>query len=244
VTVESDTGTDGTIEAATTSFAGVMSSSDKTKLDGITPGATISNLDSNLTGTSITITNSGGTGVSLAGATTNIAGLLTASDKTKLNGIATGATITNLSNTPAASNVVITNSGGANTTLPAATTSLAGVMTATDKTAVDTLTTAPVDVTMLNDWATYFPATNAPTKVLKTGRLVSVSGIITTPVFSDTMFRIPVGFRPTSNVTLLFGTGGGGAMLAYVDATTGDVVSFGHTGNPTTYTIVQGSYFI
>ena len=42
--------------------------------------------------------------------------------------------VTNLSNTPAASTVDIESSTGSNTTIPAATTSLAGVMTAADKT--------------------------------------------------------------------------------------------------------------
>jgi hypothetical protein len=244
VTVESDTGTDGTIEAATTSLAGVMSSSDKSKLDSIAFGATISNLGSSLTATSITITNSGGMGVGLAGATTSIAGLLTGADKAKLNGIATGATITNLSNTPGASNVVINNSGGASTTLPAATPSLAGVMSASDKTAVNTLTAAPVNVTMLGNWTTYDPTLNAPTQVLRIGRMVTLSGIITTPTFSGAMFNVPVEFRPPSNVVLLFGTAGPGLMLAYVDASTGDVVSFVTSGSPATYTLVQGSYFI
>lgn len=39
--VNSDTGTDGTINSATTSVAGAMSSADKTKLDGIATGAQV-----------------------------------------------------------------------------------------------------------------------------------------------------------------------------------------------------------
>jgi hypothetical protein len=41
VTVASDTGTDATLPAATTSAAGVMTASDKTKLDGIATGAQV-----------------------------------------------------------------------------------------------------------------------------------------------------------------------------------------------------------
>lgn len=48
VTVESDTGTDASLPAATTSLAGVMTSSDKTKLDGIATGATANSSDSTL----------------------------------------------------------------------------------------------------------------------------------------------------------------------------------------------------
>ena len=40
VEVTSSTGTSATLEAATTSFAGAMTAADKTKLDGIAPGAT------------------------------------------------------------------------------------------------------------------------------------------------------------------------------------------------------------
>jgi hypothetical protein len=47
VLLDSSTGTSATLDIATTSLAGVMSSADKTKLDGIATGATaITNLDS------------------------------------------------------------------------------------------------------------------------------------------------------------------------------------------------------
>ena len=46
VTVNSSTGTDATISAATTSNAGVMSSSDKSKLDGIASGAQVNTVTS------------------------------------------------------------------------------------------------------------------------------------------------------------------------------------------------------
>ena len=60
-----------------------------------------------------------------AGVSINAAGVLTS----------TGAT--NLSNTPAATNVAVESSTGTNTTLPAATTSAAGVLSAADKTKLD-----------------------------------------------------------------------------------------------------------
>lgn len=48
VTVESDTGVDAVLPAATTSLAGVMTSADKTKLDGVATGATANAADSAL----------------------------------------------------------------------------------------------------------------------------------------------------------------------------------------------------
>jgi hypothetical protein len=48
VTVESDTGTDAALPSATTSLAGVLSATDKTKLDGIASGATVNATDAAL----------------------------------------------------------------------------------------------------------------------------------------------------------------------------------------------------
>jgi len=42
----------------------------------------------------------------------------------------------------------------------------------------------------------------------------------------------------------VFGTSGGGVLLAYLDAATGDVIYFDFSGSPTTYTVVNGSYFV
>ena len=48
VTINSDSGTDATIVTATTTNAGVLTSTDKTKLDGIATGATVNQLDATL----------------------------------------------------------------------------------------------------------------------------------------------------------------------------------------------------
>jgi hypothetical protein len=48
LTVASDTGTDASIPAATTSAWGAMTDEDKTKLDGIAAGATVNDTDANL----------------------------------------------------------------------------------------------------------------------------------------------------------------------------------------------------
>lgn len=112
--------TDTTYSDATTSASGLMSSSDKTKLNGIATGAEVNqNAFSNVKVGSTTVAADGktdtlelvaGSNVTLtpdatndkvtiaatdttySAATTSAAGLMSASDKTKLDGIATGAT--------------------------------------------------------------------------------------------------------------------------------------------------------
>jgi hypothetical protein len=95
IIVNSSDGTNATVNAATTSLAGVLSSTDKNKLDGIATGAQV-NVATNLgitgTGNTRTITSSTGTNVTVPVATTTTAGWLSTSDKTKLDGIETGAT--------------------------------------------------------------------------------------------------------------------------------------------------------
>jgi len=109
-----------TYSTATTSANGLMSSTDKTKLNGIATGAEVNqNAFANITvgsttiaadakqdtvtlaaGSNITLTPDAtndkitiaATNTTYSAATTSAAGLMSASDKTKLNGIATGAT--------------------------------------------------------------------------------------------------------------------------------------------------------
>lgn len=94
-----------------------------------------------VTGTAPIISSGGATPViSISAATTSAAGSMSASDKTKLDGIASGAQVnvaTNLSYTTAATTGTVASSTGTNATIPAATTSLAGLMTNTDKTKLD-----------------------------------------------------------------------------------------------------------
>lgn len=81
---------------ATTSVAGFMASTDKTKLDGIAAGAQV-NVATNIaqgtrTSTTVPVTSSTGTSATLDVASTTLAGVMSAADKTKLDGVATGAT--------------------------------------------------------------------------------------------------------------------------------------------------------
>jgi hypothetical protein len=175
VVVNSSDGADGTINAATTSLAGVMSAADKTKLDGVAAGAQV-NVATNLaqgtrTTTAVPVTSSTGTTATLDAATTSLAGVMSAADKTKLDGIAAGATnytlplatstvrggieiFNDIVQTVAANTVTTTasrtyglqlNADGqavvnvpwTDTTYSNATTSVAGLMSSTDKTKLD-----------------------------------------------------------------------------------------------------------
>lgn len=82
---------------ATTTEAGFMSASDKTKLNGIATGAQV-NVATDLaqgtrTTTTVLITSSTGAAATLNTATTSFAGMLSSADKTKLDGIASGAQV-------------------------------------------------------------------------------------------------------------------------------------------------------
>ena len=121
------------------------STADKTKLDGIAAGAQV-NVATNLgiggTGNTRTITSSTGSNVTVPVATASNAGLMATGDKTKLDGIAAGAQVnvaTNLGYTTAASAGSVTSSTGANAALPAATPSVAGLLTSADKTKLDSI---------------------------------------------------------------------------------------------------------
>lgn len=97
------------IIAATNSVSGLMSASDKIKLDGIATGANKITVDTALSSTSTNpvqnkVINSALSGkAGTAVATTNTNGLMSAADKTKLNGIATGANKTTVDSSLSAS---------------------------------------------------------------------------------------------------------------------------------------------
>jgi hypothetical protein len=107
-------------------------------------GSQLTNLPggvSSVTGTA-PIVSSGGTtpAISISAATTGAAGSMSSADKIKLDGIQTGAQVnvgTDLSYT--ASSRLLASSTGADVTLPEATTTLAGLQSAADKTRIDQL---------------------------------------------------------------------------------------------------------
>jgi hypothetical protein len=135
-TVTSSTGTNVVLVTANSTQAGVMTSADRIKIDGIESGAQV-NLATNL-GTvadtvSRTVTSSTGASVTLPSATALLAGVMTSADRTKLDGIAAGAQVnvpTNLSiGSSTGTEVRVDSSTGTNVTLPVASSTLAGIVT-------------------------------------------------------------------------------------------------------------------
>ena len=182
-TVVSSTGTNATIPAATTSLAGLMTNADKTKLDGIAAGAQVNvatNLGFTATTTTGTVTSSTGSNATIPAATGSSAGLMTTTDKNKLDGIAAGAQVnvaTNLSYTAAATSGVVTSSTGTNATLPAATTSAAGLMTNADKSKLDGIA-AGAQVNVATNLG-YVAAATTGTITSSTGNNVAIPAVTT-----------------------------------------------------------------
>ena len=144
-----------TLPAATQSAAGVLSAADKTKLDGLnTDSINDISVTSNANKATITFVSDNGnkenisTTIDFPISTTTAAGTMSAKDKTELDRINT-ANFALGDVTPAASTVGIAASktnvtdgttAANNITLPAATQSAAGVLSAADKTKVDRIT--------------------------------------------------------------------------------------------------------
>ena len=150
VDVNSSDGTNATLAAASTLRAGVMS---KAKFDEVVANnAKISDINHNVTtnlteGTTTTTTvdvnSSDGTNATLAQATTLRAGVLSkakcdeiVANTAKVSDIPDNVT-TNLSTTTTATTNTVVSSDGTNAVLPAATTTVAGVMTGADKSKLD-----------------------------------------------------------------------------------------------------------
>lgn len=151
VFVNSSTGADATLAGATDAAAGVMSSSDKVKLDGIATGATQNSSDAvllaraNHTGTQTASTISDFASASRAQAEaelvagTNVTITPSGSGATRQLTIAAagGGGSTNLSTTTSTTTLTVNSDTGTDAVLPAATPSVAGVLTAADKTKLD-----------------------------------------------------------------------------------------------------------
>lgn len=95
VTVLSDTGADAVLPAASSTEAGVMSASDKAKLDGIPSGgggSTPTNLTFSRDASSVTVISDTGTDAVIPEATNLLAGVFSGTNKAKLDGIDANAT--------------------------------------------------------------------------------------------------------------------------------------------------------
>ena len=148
-----------TYDAATTSASGLMSSTDKSKLDNIEananaytlPPATTSTLGGIVVGSGLAIdANTNELSTNISDATTSTSGLMSATDKTKLDSVESGANAYSLPT--AASNVkggimvgsglTIDNSTAVlSTNISDATTSASGLMSSTDKTKLNGIET-------------------------------------------------------------------------------------------------------
>lgn len=138
--------TNTTYSNATTSSAGLMSSTDKTKLDGIASGANAYSLP--------------------------------AATSSALGGVKIGSNITNSSGTISLTKANVTSALGytpptTNTTYSNATTSTAGLMSATDKSIVDKLNTSRSSFTSIGNSSTLSNPTGL--KAIKIGKAVVVS---------------------------------------------------------------------
>lgn len=150
--IDSSTGVlSGNYSAATTSANGLMSSTDKAKLDGIATGATAVTVDSSITSSSTNPVESAAIYTALAGKVDTESGKglssndYTTTEKNKLAGIAEGAnnytlpaaTTSALGGVKVGSNLAVDANGEISGNYSNATTSAAGLMSAADKTALD-----------------------------------------------------------------------------------------------------------
>lgn len=141
----------GNYSAATTSANGLMSSTDKSKLDGIAAGATAVTVDSSITSSSENPVQSAAIYTALAGKVDTETGKglssndYTDAEKTKLGGIEAkannyslpAATTSALGGVKVGTNLAVDANGVISGNYSNATTSAAGLMSAADKTALD-----------------------------------------------------------------------------------------------------------
>lgn len=183
--------------------------------------------------------------ISISAATTGAAGSMSAADKTKLDGIAAGAQVnvaTDLTlGTITATTIPINSSTGTDVTLPAATTSLAGLQSAADKTKLDgvpnfagllpTVTelnyvdgvTSDIQTQLNNKQATLVSGTSIKT-------LNSVSLLGSGNIVIDDSGKLPLtGGALTGNVTTT-GTFVSSNTTATTSATTGSIRTSGGVG--------------
>ena len=142
-TISSSSGNNAVITNVTTSNSGLMSSTDKSKLDGIAAGAEVNiGTDLSYVANSREIQSSTGGNATLPEViASSTSGLMTGSDKNKLDGIATGAETnvgTDLTYTSATRS--LSSSTGTDVTLPlVGAGGSAGLMSGTDKTKLDSI---------------------------------------------------------------------------------------------------------
>lgn len=190
-----------------------------TASDGGGGGAT--NLGNTPSATNVALTSSSGTGTTIAAATTSAAGVMSAADKTKLDGLGGGGGVTNLTTTTSATTLTVVSDTGTDAVLPAATTSVAGVMTAADKTKLNSLsvsagTGAPIykklTVTANSQTASVLLVGHgsstdldlATAGVSATGDVITISSVPSTFKLTSVSSTTPAGFNTGTSFSLVF----------------------------------------
>lgn len=193
-----------------------LTSSERTKLAGITAGAAVAAV----TGTA-PIVSSGGTSpaISITAATTSAAGSMSAADKTKLDGITAGAAVASVTGT-----APIVSSGGTTPAIgiTAATTSAAGSMSASDKSKLNGIAAgAEVNQNAFSNVAVAGQTTVAADSKTDTLTLVAGSNItLTTDATTD-------------SITIASSGGGGGSDSFNTIAVAGQSDIVADSGNDT-----------
>lgn len=178
ITITNTNGSNAVLPGATTNTAGLLSSTDKIKLNSVAAGAEVNvGTDLSLTGTgnSRALQSSTGGNVAVPISTSTNAGFMGIGDRTKLDGIGEGAqanVATNLGVTRASTDVTVSSSTGGDVTLGSATVSLAGVMTADDKSKLNGVS-AGAQVNVGTDLS-YSTAVSSVTLISSTGDSVEV----------------------------------------------------------------------
>ena len=234
-----------TLPAATQSAAGVLSAADKTKVDRITgtnhvisqPTTTATSRVITITGINPTDNKAVSSSITLPGVSETQAGLASASDKKTLNAIKTLGSSSHLKDdncwTRTASNVAInftcTDVSGNSTdtdvksehsvNIGAASSTLAGVMTSTDKTELDRITTANFALGAVTPTASNVGIAATKTTI-STG--ASVANNITLPAATSTTAGVMTSTQVTTLTTVdnrkLFGIVKGDTGTATAEA--------------------------
>lgn len=224
--ISSSTGSDVAIPSSNSTQAGVMSSADKLKLDGIETGAQVNvatNLGTAANTISRTITSSTGSSTILPTANSSQAGVMSSADRTKLDGIAAGAQVnvpTNLSIGSSTGTVVrIDSSTGTNATLPIASDIVAGVITNAAQTIAGSKTFSSTIIGNISGNAA--SANVVSSTATGTDSVTLVSGSMA----DSDKFRILVGGTATNAGFAEIATADDGTEPIYVRQYTGDFVT-------------------
>lgn len=212
------------LAAPSPSKAGIMSGADKGKLNGIAAGAQV-NVPTNLglgvhDATSLKLTSSTGGDATLPAADHDLAGLMSATDKVKLDNLSGGGggpLPTDLSiGTVTPTTVQVQSSTGASATIPGATPSAAGVLSAADKAIINALGTA-ADLASDTDTAlTANSDTRLPTQK-------AVRAFVAAQLAGSAGLRLQVRAATTANITIASALNNG-SVLDGITLATNDLV--------------------